>query len=95
MSNKMNKFEDYHYKGISSLQRYYAKRLKSSNEINKELIMTKLRFLKKMKDKQFYNTKEQKMLNSMRKHYHEDLMEYGKGFEGMDLPFGPKVTMIS
>ena len=94
MRNKVHKFKEHHYEGISSLQRYYAKRLSSSNETNKELIEDKLKFLKKMKDKQFYDTKQQKMLNHMRKHYHEDLKEYGKGFEGMDLPFGPKVTTI-
>lgn len=94
MSNKVHKFEDYHYKGISSLQRYYAKRLSSSYETNKELIQSKLNFLKKMKDKQFYDTKEQKMLNNMRKHYYRDLLEYGKNFEGMDLPFGPAMKVI-
>ena len=90
----MNKFEDYHYEAISKLQYYYGKRLSNKYEKLKSLCKDKLSFLEKMKEKQFYTTKEQKMLNHMRKQYQIDRKEFGKNFEGMDVPFGPQGAVI-
>ena len=59
-------FEEHHYKGISILQRFYAKRLSSSDTYGAAF---KLSFLKEMKAKQFYTTREKIMLNNMREEY--------------------------
>ena len=62
-------FEEHHYKGISILQRFYAKRLSSSDTYGAAF---KLSFLKEMKAKQFYTTREKIMLNDMRDEYLKD-----------------------
>ena len=62
-------FKDHHYKGISVLQRYYGKKLSSSNG---HRVGMKLSFLKEMKAKQFYTTQEKIKLNDMREDYLND-----------------------
>lgn len=59
-------FKEAHYKGISILQEYYGKKISTSNGDKAGM---KLSFLKEMKDKQFYTTREKIMLNDMRKEY--------------------------
>ena len=59
-------FQDHHYKGISVLQRYYGKKLSSSNG---HRVGMKLSFLKEMQAKQFYTTREKIMLNDIRAEY--------------------------
>ena len=62
-------FKDHHYKGISVLQRYYGKKLSTSNGPTPGI---KLSFLKEMKAKQFYTTQEKIKLNDMREDYLND-----------------------
>ena len=59
-------FQDHHYKGISILQRFYGKRLSSSDSYGADV---KLSFLSEMKAKQFYTTQEKIKLNLMREEY--------------------------
>ena len=59
-------FQDHHYKGISILQRFYGKRLSSSDSYGADV---KLSFLSDMKAKQFYTTQEKIKLNLMREEY--------------------------
>jgi len=59
-------FEEHHYKGISILQRFYGKRLSSSDRYGADV---KLSFLSEMKAKQFYTTQEKIKLNLMREEY--------------------------
>ena len=59
-------FEEHHYKGISVLQRFYSKRLSSSDRYGADV---KLSFLSEMKAKQFYTTQEKIRLNNMREEY--------------------------
>ena len=65
------RFYDKHYKGISTLQDYYGKKLSSSNLTTnrKQLTKKKLEFLSIVKELQFYNESERKSLNMMRDEY--------------------------
>ena len=63
------KMEDIHYKAISTLQRYYGKKIGTSKGPTPGI---KLSFLKEMKAKQFYTTREKIMLNDMRDEYLKD-----------------------
>jgi len=71
-SKKDIRFYDKHYKGISTLQDYYGKRLSSSNLTTnrKQLTKKKLEFLSIVKELQYYNTEQQHTLNMMREEYH-------------------------
>jgi len=62
-------FKDHHYKGISVLQRYYGKKLSTSNG---HRVGMKLSFLKEMKANQFYTTSNKIRLNDMRDEYLKD-----------------------
>jgi len=62
-------FKDHHYKGISVLQRYYGKKLSTSNG---HRVGMKLSFLKEMKANQFYTTSNKIRLNEMRNEYLKD-----------------------
>tara|TARA_B110000285_G_C14687296_1_gene407453 strand:- start:29 stop:295 length:267 start_codon:yes stop_codon:yes gene_type:complete len=73
MKEKLFYFDDDHYKGISVLQDYYGKRLKTSNSPKPELqwyIRKRLEQLKLFKGRQRYNPREQEMLNRMRDEYY-------------------------
>ena len=67
-----HKLEDGHYKGISILQEYYGKKLKTSNIHKKQLIRHKLEFLDIVKRSQFYTTNNKMRLNRMRQEYLDD-----------------------
>jgi len=64
-----HKLEDAHYKGISILQEYYGKKLKTSNITRKQLIRHKLEFLDIIKRSQFYTDANRVRLNKMRQEY--------------------------
>lgn len=73
MKEKIFYFDDEHYKGISVLQDYFGKRLKTSNSPTSAITMyihKRLEQLKVLKEKQRYNTHEQEELNKMRDEYY-------------------------
>ena len=63
------KMEDIHYKGISTLQRYYGKKLNTSNDENPEETQHKLKWLAEVKKGQYYTTKQKIYLNNLRAEY--------------------------
>ena len=73
MSNRITiykyKMEDIHYKGISTLQRYYGKKLNTSNDENPEETQHKLKWLAEVKKGQYYTTKQKIYLNNLRAEY--------------------------
>lgn len=67
-----HKFEDYHYDGISILQKFYGKKLSNeTKKSNKALWKKILGILEELKSKQFYSEKDRIRLNSWRKRYYE------------------------
>ena len=73
MSNRITiykyKMEDIHYKGISTLQRYYGKKLNTSNDENPQETKGKLQWLSEIKKSGIYTTKERIHLNKLRDEY--------------------------
>lgn len=70
MSDITYRFKEHHYEGISSLQRYYAKKIKTSNEKFKIRWAEQcLERLSEIKEGQFYNREEQLFLNNCRDEY--------------------------
>ena len=73
MSNRITiykyKMEDIHYKGISTLQRYYGKKLNTSSDENPEETQHKLKWLAEVKKGQYYTTKQKIYLNNLRAEY--------------------------
>lgn len=63
------KLYDIHYKGISTLQRYYGKKLNTSNDENPEETQHKLKWLAEVKKGQYYTTKQKIYLNNLRAEY--------------------------
>ena len=63
------KLEDYHYKGISILQRYYGQKLSSSKGLEKRNLKNTLDALKKIKKQALYTTKQKIYLNNLRAEY--------------------------
>ena len=54
-----HKFEDYHYDGISILQKFYGKKLSNeTKKSNKALWKKILGILEELKSKQFYSEKD-------------------------------------
>lgn len=65
-----HQFEEWHYKGISTLQDHYGKKLSTSNKkSNKALYKKVLEKLDRIKEKQLYTTNEQLWLNNLRTSY--------------------------
>lgn len=73
MSNRITiykyKLYDIHYKGISTLQRYFGKKLNTSNDENPEETQHKLKWLAEVKKGQYYTTKQKIYLNNLRAEY--------------------------
>ena len=66
------KFEDYHYDGISILQKWYGKKLsKETKNSNKSLWKKVLGILEELKTKQFYSEKDKARLNGFRRSYYK------------------------
>ena len=63
------KFEDYHYKAISILQRHYGQKLSSSKGLEKRWLKNTLDTLKKIKRQALYTTKQKLFLNDLRSEY--------------------------
>lgn len=82
------------HQALSKLQDYYGKRLSSSNERMTYMVQGSIKIIDEIKERGYYDTQEQIILNEMRREYYKDLKEYGKGFKDMNNPFGPKVTII-
>ena len=62
--------EEHHYKGISKLQEYYGKKISTSND-NYIIRWAEqcLDYLTKIKEGQFYTTKQKLFLNNCRDEY--------------------------
>lgn len=59
-----------HYKGLSTLQEYYGKKLNTSNDQRDQIIIkNKLKFLGIIKECQFYTNSNKIRLNTMREEY--------------------------
>lgn len=81
-------------KGILKIKEYFEKRVSSSNEKVPYYCQSAIDILKKVYVKREYDWKMKLVLNQYRDNYYKDLKEFGKDFKGMELPFGPKVTII-
>ncbi len=65
------RFEDYHYDGISTLQKFYGDKLsKETKNSNKALWKKVLGILEEIKGKQFYSEEDRARLNRFRKNYY-------------------------
>ena len=63
------KLYDIHYKGISTLQRYFGKKLNTSNDENPQETEHKLKWLSEVKKGQYYTTQQKIYLNNLRAEY--------------------------
>lgn len=69
-NNPIHKLEQHHYDGISALQRYFAKRIKTSNSKDKKALYKKcLGYCNDIKRKAMYSEEERETLNRFRKNY--------------------------
>jgi len=70
---KKNQLHDYHYEGLLSLMKYYAKKLKTSHSQDSSIrksIELKINYLSKISHEQFYTAHQQSLLNKMRDEYY-------------------------
>jgi hypothetical protein len=81
-------------KAILKIKDYFEKRLSSSNERLPNYCESAIDILKRVYIEGEYDYGTKIVLNSYRDNYYKDLKEFGKDFKGMELPFGPKVTVI-
>ena len=70
-TNEIYKYKlyDIHYKGISTLQRYFGKKLNTSNDENPQETEHKLKWLAEVKKGQYYTTQQKIYLNNLRAEY--------------------------
>ena len=91
---KKNKLSKKQGEALLKIKEYFQKRILNDQERVPHYCESALDIIKKVYVEGEYDNSTKLVLNKYRDNYHADLKEFGKDFKGMDLPFGPKVTVI-
>ena len=91
---KKNKLSENQKEELLKIKEYFQKRVLNDQERIPLYCESALNIIKKVYVEGEYDYDTNLVLNEYRDNYHTDLKEFGKDFKGMDIPFGPKVTVI-